>query len=182
MNKEKNNKQYKTEKHKNNNNCLNIINKARTQMIDSGLHQWNDGYPSGDDVLNDINNGVAHVLTIDNEIAVYGAVILNGEPCYDTIAGNWQTNGNSYVIQRFATLPEFQREGLAQKFIRCVRGLCEVEQVPSIKVDTHIKNFKMIGLLSSLGFCYCGIIDYGTRGTRAAFEYVTLHMVAVNNF
>lgn len=25
--------------------CLNIINKARTQMIDSGLHQWNDGYP-----------------------------------------------------------------------------------------------------------------------------------------
>lgn len=151
-------------------------------MIDSGLHQWNDGYPSGDDVLNDINNGVAHVLTIDNEIAVYGAVILNGEPCYDTIAGNWQTNGNYYVIHRFATLPEFQREGLAQKFIRCVRGLCEVEQVPSIKVDTHIKNFKMIGLLSSLGFCYCGIIDYGTRGTRAAFEYVTLNMDAVNNF
>ena len=162
--------------------CLNIINKARTQMIDSGVHQWNDGYPSGDDVLNDINNGVAHVLTIDNEIAVYGAVILNGEPCYDTIAGNWQTNGNYYVIHRFATLPEFQREGLAQKFIRCVRGLCEVEQVPSIKVDTHIKNFKMIGLLSSLGFCYCGIIEYGTRGTRAAFEYVTLNMDAVNNF
>lgn len=155
--------------------CINIINSARQQMIESGLHQWTDGYPSEDDIRNDINNGVAYVLTIDHKIAVYGAVILNGEPKYDDIDGEWLTNGNYYVIHRFATLPEFQREGYAQTFIKRVKGLCEVEQVPSIKVDTHIKNLKMVNLLASMGFCYCGVIDYGSHGTRIAFEYRTIN-------
>lgn len=155
--------------------CVELINKARQQMIASGLHQWSDGYPTGDDILNDINNGVARVLTINRKIAVYGAVILNGEPAYEKLQGNWQTYGNYYAIHRFATLPELQREGLAQTFIKRVKGLCEVERVPSIKVDTHIKNIKMIRLLASMGFCYCGIVDYGSHGTRVAFEYVTLN-------
>ena len=155
--------------------CVEIINGARKQMIDSGLHQWSDGYPSEDDVLNDINNGVAYVLTLDGKAAVYGAVILNGEPTYDNLDGKWQTESNYYVIHRFAVLPELQREGLARTFIKKVKGLCEVEKVPSIKVDTHIKNFKMISLLNTMGFCYCGSVDYGTHGKRIAFEYVTLN-------
>lgn len=154
--------------------CVEIINKARQQMIDSGLHQWSKEYPSEDNVLDDINDGVARVLTIDGKVAVYGAVALNGEPRYDDIQGNWQTHGNYYVIHRFATHPNLQREGFAQTFIKKVKSLCEVERVPSIKVDTHIQNIKMINLLSSMGFCYCGIIDYGAHGKRVAFEYVTL--------
>lgn len=154
--------------------CVEIINKARQQMMDSGLHQWTKEYPSEDNVLDDINNGVARVLTIDGKVAVYGAVILNGEPQYDNIQGKWQTNGNYYVIHRFATHPNLQREGFAQTFIKKVKSLCDVERVPSIKLDTHIQNFKMINLLSSMGFCYCGIIDYGAHGKRVAFEYVTL--------
>lgn len=156
--------------------CVNIINLARKQMMESGLHQWNEGYPSEDDILNDINNGVARVLTIDRKIAVYGAVILNGEPRYENLDGKWLTNGNYYVIHRFATHPDLQREGYAQKFIKSVKGLCEVECVPSIKLDTHAKNFKMINLLSSMGFCYCGCIDYGEHhGKRLAFEYMTIN-------
>lgn len=154
--------------------CWSLINKARQQMMDSGLHQWSDGYPSEDTVLNDINNGVARVITFDGRIAVYGAVILNGEPQYDYICGKWVTEGNYYAVHRLATHPDLQREGLARTFIKQVKGLCEVEQVPSIKVDTHLKNVKMIRLLSSMGFCYCGTVDYGAHGKRVAFEYVTI--------
>ena len=154
--------------------CWFLINKARIQMMASGLHQWTEDYPSKDDILNDINNGVARILTFSGKIAVYGAVILNGEPKYKELVGKWQTESNYYAIHRFATLPAFQREGLAKTFIKQVKGLCEVECVPSIKVDTHIHNYRMIGLLSSMGFCYCGIVDYGLKGKRVAFEYVTL--------
>lgn len=156
------------------NACVEIIDKARQQMIDSGLHQWTKEYPSGTDILNDINNGVARVLTIDQKIAVYGAVILNGEPHYDAIQGKWLTNGNYYVIHRFATHPNLQREGFAQAYIKKIKSLCDLERVPSIKLDTHIMNHKMVHLLASMGFCYCGIIDYGSHGQRVAFEYVTL--------
>lgn len=173
MDKMQNNIEFRVATLRDYQDCVELINKARKQMMDSGLHQWTDGYPSKDDVLNDINNGVARVLTINKKIAVYGAVVLNGEPRYDFIQGEWKTHENYYVIHRLATLPEFQREGLARVFIKRIKGLCEVEYVPSIKVDTHIKNLKMVNLLSSLGFCYCGTINYGERGIRVAFEYVT---------
>lgn len=156
--------------------CWLLINKARQKMILSGLHQWTEDYPSEKDILNDINNGVARVIIFGGKIAVYGAVILNGEPKYDYIMGKWQTEGNYYAVHRLATHPDFQREGLARTYIKQVQGLCEVERIPSIKVDTHIKNIKMIRLLSSMGFCYCGTIDYGSRGKRVAFEYVTMNI------
>ena len=91
--------------------CWNIIDQARRSMIASGRHQWTSDYPAEHDIKEDINNGNAYVLTVDGEVAVYGAVILNGEPQYDFIDGDWLTTGDYYVIHRFATLPKYQREG-----------------------------------------------------------------------
>ena len=156
--------------------CWNVIDSARKIMVASGRHQWTSDYPSTQDIRNDIENGNAFVLTVDDEVAVYGAVMLNGEPQYDFINGNWITNGDYYVIHRFATLPKYQSEGLARIFINTVNSLCEVEKVPSIKVDTNYDNMPMIKLLSSMGFCICGQINYGNRGMRFAFEKLTIEM------
>ena len=128
--------------------CWNIIDQARRSMIASGRHQWTSDYPAEHDIKEDINNGNAYVLTVDGEVAVYGAVILNGEPQYDFIDGDWLTTGDYYVIHRFATLPKYQREGLARIFIN--------------------------GLLSKMGFSICGRINYGNRGMRFAFEKLTI--------
>ncbi len=154
--------------------CWRVIDGARHQMIASGRHQWTNDYPSKEDIKNDLNNGNAYVLTVDERIAVYGAVILNGEPRYEFLDGKWITYGNYYVIHRFATLPELQREGFAKIFLQKTNSLCEMEHVPSIKVDTNFDNLPMINLLSSLGFCICGNVNYGERGSRFAFEKVTI--------
>ena len=87
--------------------CWNIIDQARRSMIASGRHQWTNDYPAEHDIKDDINNGNAYVLTVDGEVAVYGAVALNGEPQYDFIDGDWLTTGDYYVIHRFATLPKY---------------------------------------------------------------------------
>ena len=89
--------------------CWTVINEAREQMIKSGRHQWTEQYPAYKDILADINNGNAYVLTVNDQIAVYGAVVLNGEPAYEFLEGKWLTNSNYYVIHRFATLPKLQR-------------------------------------------------------------------------
>lgn len=161
--------------------CWNIINQARQQMIDSGRHQWTPDYPSKQNILDDINNGNAYVLTVDGKIAVYGAVVLNGEPVYNLIDGKWCTYGNYYVVHRFACLPKLQREGFAKIFLKKLSSLCEVEKVPSIKVDTNYDNIPMIKLLSTMGYCYCGTVSYGTRGKRLAFERVTLPIDQIEN-
>lgn len=154
--------------------CWTVINEAREQMIKSGRHQWTEQYPAYKDILADINNGNAYVLTVNDQIAVYGAVVLNGEPAYEFLEGKWFTNSNYYVIHRFATLPKLQREGYARIFINKVCSLCEVEHVPSIKVDTNYDNLPMVSLLSSMGFCLCGQVSYGERGLRFAFEKITM--------
>ena len=154
--------------------CWKVVNEARDQMIKSGRHQWTEEYPARKDILADINNGNAYVLTVADQIAVYGAVALNGEPTYELLDGKWLTYGNYYVIHRFATLPELQREGYARIFINKVCSLCEVERVPSIKVDTNYDNLPMVSLLSSIGFCLCGQVSYGERGLRFAFEKRTI--------
>lgn len=154
--------------------CWTVINEARLKMIKSGLHQWTANYPSKQDIRNDIESGNAFVLTVEDRIAVYGAVILNGEPRYQELKGEWMTNGNYYAIHRFASLPELQREGYAKIFIDKVNSMCELEHVPSIKVDTHVSNLPMVRLLSSIGFCYCGTVDYGSHGMRCAFEKLTI--------
>lgn len=100
---------------------------------------------------------------------------MNGEPKYKKLVGNWITDGDYYVIHRFATLPSFQREGLARIFISKVNSMCEVEKIPSIKVDTNFDNTPMINLLSSMGFCICGRVNYGgNRGQRFAFEKLSI--------
>ena len=127
--------------------CWTVINEAREQMIKSGRHQWTEQYPAYKDIL---------------------------EPAYEFLEGKWLTNSNYYVIHRFATLPKLQREGYARIFINKVCSLCEVEHVPSIKVDTNYDNLPMVSLLSSMGFCLCGKVSYGERGLRFAFEKITM--------
>lgn len=161
--------------------CWNVINKARQQMIESGRHQWTAEYPSSQNIMDDINNGNAYVITVDGTIAVYGAVILNGEPTYDFIDGKWSTNGNYYVVHRLACLPGYQHAGLAKVFLKKLSSLCEVEKVPSIKVDTNHDNMPMIHLLSVMGYCYCGTVSYGAHGKRLAFERVTLPLDKIQN-
>ena len=88
---------------------------------------------------------------------------------YDFIDGDWLTTGDYYVIHRFATLPKYQREGFARIFINKVNSLCEVEKVPSIKVDTNFDNGAMLHILNKLGYTYCGEV-YFRGSARKAFE------------
>ena len=74
--------------------CWKVIDQARQSMIESGRHQWTEEYPSEKDIRKDIENGNAFVLTVNEEVVVYGAVILNGEPKYKKLVGNWITDGD----------------------------------------------------------------------------------------
>lgn len=150
--------------------CWEVIDLARQQMISQGRHQWTNDYPSQQNITNDLNNGNAYVLTVDDKIAVYGALILNGEPQYEFLDGKWLTNGNYYVIHRLATHPMFQGKGLASIFLTKANSYCEMEKVPSIKIDTNYDNLPMITLLSKLGYSICGRVNYGNHGMRFAFE------------
>ena len=131
-----------------------------------------------EDIANDIRNCAYIEKTHEMDWLIENKKNLFGYRAHIAVFKLHNTkDGDYYVIHRFATLPSFQREGLARIFISKVNSMCEVEKIPSIKVDTNFDNTPMINLLSSMGFCICGRVNYGgNRGQRFAFEKLSIAM------
>ena len=153
--------------------CWRVVDAARNKMIErDNLDQWTKAYPSEELIREDVMLGIAHVVTDDDRVVCYGAVTDKGEPAYTAINGKWLSQGRYLALHRLAVDPMFQRNGYGRFFFKNVEILARNNKFHSVKVDTHRANSRMISLLNERGFSVCGIVDYGPRGQRIAFEKV----------
>lgn len=149
-----------------------IIDAAVDRMLAEGKQQWNESYPAITHIIDDVNNGSAHVLAEGDRVVAYGAVVLTGEPAYDSITdGDWLTEAESpYVtIHRLAVASDSHGRGLARRFIDIACDLAAERGIGSMRVDTNHDNDRMLRLLAAADFERCGIITY-ENGQRIAFE------------
>jgi GNAT superfamily N-acetyltransferase len=151
----------------------NIIQQAIERRRQDGSNQWQQGYPNLDTVENDIAKGFGYVLTVDGEIAVYTALILNDEPAYSTIEGAWLSNGEFVVVHRVAIDEKFAGQGLAKKLFDHIEDFTREQEIQSIKVDTNYDNIAMLKILESKGYSYCGEV-FLAGGMRKAFEKIII--------
>lgn len=149
----------------------NILQQAILRRKKDGSDQWQDGYPNEEVVQRDLDRGIGYVLTIDDAIAGYAAIILNDEPAYDELKGTWLTNGDFFVVHRIAVSDRFIGQGLGKKIMECTEDLARKQNVPSIKVDTNFDNAAMLKTFEKLGYTYCGEVTF-RGGVRKAFEKV----------
>lgn len=64
-----------------------ILQGAIEQRRLEGSDQWQNGYPNEQTVRDDLARSVAYVLTENDAVIAYAAIILDGEPAYDAIDG-----------------------------------------------------------------------------------------------
>jgi GNAT superfamily N-acetyltransferase len=147
----------------------NILQDAIEQRRQDGSSQWQDGYPNELTIHNDINNGSAYVLTENEIILCYAAIIFDIEPAYEEIQGKWLTNGDYAVVHRVAVSKATKGKGIATKLFENIEDLCLKQNIYSIKVDTNFDNIPMLKILDRLNYTYCGEVFF--RGAaRKAFE------------
>lgn len=148
-----------------------IILQAKEQMRRLNSQQWQDGYPAIENISQDIESGYGYVLCGENEedVIAYGAVIFEGEPAYESIVGTWINDEPYVVVHRLAVADKAKRRGMASLFMQQVEILSRRNQVYSFRVDTNFDNYYMRKMMVTLGFTYCGEIQYN-RGTRIAYE------------
>ncbi|MBS7233469.1 GNAT family N-acetyltransferase [Flavobacterium psychroterrae] len=147
----------------------NILQDAIEQRRQDGSTQWQDGYPNELTIQNDIKNGCAYVLTENNSILCYAAIIFDKEPAYESIQGKWLTNGDYAVVHRVAVSKLAKGKGIATKLFKNIEDLCLKQNIYSIKVDTNFDNVPMLKILDRLSYTYCGEVFF--RGaSRKAFE------------
>lgn len=147
----------------------NILQDAIEQRRQDGSTQWQDGYPNELTIQNDIKNGYAYVLTENEAILCYAAIIFDKEPAYEEIQGKWLTNGDYAVVHRVAASKLAKGKGIATKLFKNIEDVCLANNIHSIKVDTNFDNIPMLKILDKLNYTYCGEVFF--RGSaRKAFE------------
>ena len=141
-----------------------IIEAAKEFIHSQGIHQWVNGYPSSDVILDDIKSGRSYVLVDEDNGAIMATsfISFDGESTYDKIyEGNWLTGDDSrdYIaIHRVAISVSSRGRGLSGKIIDFASDFARKKGRQSLRIDTHGDNKVMQKVLESLGFSQRGII------------------------
>jgi GNAT superfamily N-acetyltransferase len=151
----------------------NILQQAIERRKQDGSTQWQQGYPNLDTVESDIAKNFGYVMTVEGEIAVYAALIMNDEPAYSTIEGEWLSNGEFVVVHRVAVDEKFAGQGMVKKLFDHIEEFTKSNGIQSVKVDTNFDNIAMLKILEGKGYSYCGEV-FLAGGMRKAFEKIII--------
>lgn len=143
-----------------------IFAKARAYMRENGNDaQWINGYPSNEQLLNDIARHHLYVIeAADGHLIGVFAFIIGEEPTYQSIEdGTWISETPYGTIHRLAGNGEGR--GLFKECLDFCRA-----RISHIRVDTHEKNKVMQALILKEGFSRRGIIYVEDGSPRIAYE------------
>ena len=148
-----------------------ILQQGIASRKKDGSNQWQDGYPNAEVVQNDIDKEVGYVLTEGNSIIGYCAILINDEPEYANIEGNWLTNEDFVVFHRVAISENHLGKSLSKKILEFIEVVALDNQIFSVKADTNFDNIAMLKIFERMGYVYCGEVHF--RGSaRKAYEKV----------
>jgi GNAT superfamily N-acetyltransferase len=148
-----------------------ILQQAIQRRKADGSSQWQDGYPNPQIIEKDIEKGVGFVLTDNDKVIGYSAVMINDEPAYEDIKGKWLTNEDFVVVHRMAISADYLGKGLSAQIMTYIEQYALSLNIKSIKVDTNFDNPAMLRIFEKMGYVYCGEV-YFRGSARKAFEKV----------
>ena len=150
---------------------LAIFAHARAQMIaDGNSTQWDDGYPSREQLMSDIQRGVSYIVEHNGHPCATFVFIIGEDPTYAYIEdGQWLDDTLLYgTIHRIAS------NGQERGIFPFVLNWCSA-QCGNIRIDTHKDNKRMIHLIEQAHFQRCGIIYTRNNSPRIAYQLLPLN-------
>ncbi len=141
--------------------------KTIKHMTTSNIPQWTLNYPRKDHYFKDVINNALYIYKEDEKILGAMTVLPENDPPYKTIDG-WLKE-KSLVIHRVIVDPDYAKKGIAQTLLDYVFELGKTCEYESIKIDTHLENYKMRNFLHKNGFIEIG---YLACINRQAYEKV----------
>lgn len=152
-----------------------IFEEARGTIAALGIDQWQNGYPSREVVVGDVESGISYCIEEDGEVRATFVCLLSGEPTYDKIYdGHWLSgDGCDYLaIHRVAISVDSRGRGIASAMIAYAESLALRRGKGSLRIDTHRGNVVMRRMLEKNGFSHCGTILLSDGQERVAYEKV----------
>ena len=152
---------------------MKIIADAQRYLASLNIDQWQDGYPDKEQIILDIENNDSYiVLNHTNKIIGTTVFTTKSEHTYNKIEGEWLTEKDAQygVIHRLAVDNDYRKVGLAKFVFEQCENKLKLKGDKSMRIDTHRDNKGMQGLLTQLGYQYCGVIVLESGAERLAYE------------
>ena len=118
---------------------LELTKACGQHLIDQGIYQWNEHYPSEDAFKTDIAREELYVLFEAG--ALIGTIALSTfmDPEYESVG--WLTpNENNLYVHRLAITPACQGKGFAQELMSFAESFARKAHFTSIRLDTFSQN------------------------------------------
>lgn len=140
-----------------------VINDMKKSLIP----QWELNYPRKEHFHDDVLQDALIVYKENNQILGCMTVLPENDPPYRTIH-SW-IKQKSIVLHRILVHPLHRKKGIANKLLDYAIKYGIENNYESIKIDTHLENYKMKHFLEKNGFVgleYIAVMD------RYAYELV----------
>mgnify|MGYP000170959375 CR=1 FL=1 len=118
---------------------LNITKACANYMINMGIYQWNEEYPSKKAFETDIERNELYVL--EDAKKILGTVVISTLMDDEYVPVKWLTpNSNNVYIHRLSVDPSFQGKGYAQKLMDFAENFAREKGFISVRLDTFSQN------------------------------------------
>ncbi len=134
-------------------------------MINNGIYQWNEHYPTRERFEKDIELQELYVLKKDN--LIIGIVVLTEHMDDEYIPVDWLTQSNrNLYIHRLAIHPKYWSKGYAQQLMDFAEDYASKEKYASIRLDTFSQNTRNQKFYSARGYRQLGDIYFPKQSTH----------------
>ncbi len=128
-------------------------------MMNMGIFQWNEYYPSKAAFENDVLRKELYVIPEDTAIIAGVVVSTNMDEEYIPIQWLSETGANIYIHRLFVH-PEFQGKGIAQQLMDFAEAFAQENGFVSVRLDTFSQNQRNQKFYETRGYQKLGDIFF----------------------
>lgn len=138
---------------------MDLIKSAVCNMEQFGIYQWDELYPTKEDIINDINDNELYIGKVEDKIVVIYVINKSCDVEYNN--GDWQYPNAEYrIIHRLCVQPDFQQQGIAKMTMQYIEDELRQSNINAIRLDAFTENPYALKLYKNLGYSIVGNADW----------------------
>ena len=150
---------------------LEITSACTLHMINGGIFQWNEFYPSRKAFEKDVARNELYVAkTVEKKIIGCVAISSLMDNEYKPIQWLTPNHDNSYV-HRLAVHPNHQGKGIARKLMDFAEEKAQKESKLSVRLDTFSKNLRNQKFYEQRGYQRLGNVYFPKQSEHPFYCY-----------
>ncbi len=138
---------------------LNMYRKANQSLLDKGIVQWNDEYPSPVVLKENLANLSTWVIRDEGRPIAVITLDEDQDPQYQGITWAYVSD-RILVVHRLCVDPAYQKLGFARKLMQFAESFAFSNQCQAIRLDAYLGNpysqklYSSLGYQEAIGYCY----------------------------